>query len=194
MKIYVVRHGQTDWNVAGKCQGRTDIELNNTGIEQAKNTKGQIKKYNIDLIICSPLKRAIKTAEIINEETKCNIIIDERLIERGCGEVEGTTEDEWPSIVDNEDIDIINNYNLNWNKLKVEPIQNVCNRVWNLLDEIEEKYKDKNILLVTHGGTCRAINAYFNGIGKDGHVQSAKIKNCEIREYQYKNGKIGENK
>ena len=95
---------------------------------------------------------------------------------------------EWPSIV-NEDIDIINNYNLNWNKLKVESIQNVCNRVWNLLDEIQEKYKDKNILLVTHGGTCRAINAYFNGISEEGIVVSAKIKNCEIREYQYKNGK-----
>ena len=193
MKLYVIRHGQTDWNVAGKCQGRTDIELNSTGIEQAKKAKTQLKDYKIDLIICSPLKRARKTAEIINEAIDCKIISDERIIERNCGNIEGTTKEEWPSIV-NEDIDIINNYNLNWNKLKVEPIQNVCNRVWNLLDEIEEKYKDKNILLVTHGGTCRAINAYFNGIGENGHVQSAHIKNCEIREYQYKNGKIGENK
>ena len=188
MKLYVIRHGQTDWNVAGKCQGRTDIELNSTGIEQAKKAKTQLKDYKIDLIICSPLKRARKTAEIINEAIDCKIISDERIIERNCGNIEGTTKEEWPSIV-NEDIDIINNYNLNWNKLKVETIQNVCNRVWNLLDEIEEKYKDKNILLVTHGGTCRAINAYFNGIGEDGHVHSAKIKNCEIREYQYKNGK-----
>ena len=54
------------------------------------------------------------------------------------------------------------------------------------LDEIKEKYKDKNILLVTHGGTCRAINAYFNGIGENGHVQSAHIKNCEIREFEYR--------
>ena len=185
MKLYVIRHGQTDWNVAGKCQGRTDIELNSTGIEQAKKAKTQLKDYKIDLIICSPLKRARKTAEIINEAIDCKIISDERIIERNCGNIEGTTKEEWPSIV-NEDIDIINNYNLNWNKLKVEPIQNVCNRVWNLLDEIEEKYKDKNILLVTHGGTCRAINAYFNGIGENGHVQSAHIKNCEIREFEYK--------
>ena len=45
---------------------------------------------------------------------------------------------------------------------------------------------DKNILLVTHGGTCRAINAYFNGISEEGIVVSAKIKNCEIREFEYK--------
>lgn len=184
MKLYVIRHGQTDWNVAGKCQGMTDIELNSTGIEQAKQASEQISNYKIDLIICSPLKRARKTAEIINEAIDCKIISDERIIERNCGNIEGTTKEEWPSIV-NEDIDIINNYNLNWNKLKVEPIQNVCNRVWNLLDEIEEKYKDKNILLVTHGGTCRAINAYFNGISEDGIVHSANIKNCEIKEYQF---------
>lgn len=188
MKIYVVRHGQTDWNVAGKCQGRTDIELNNIGIEQAKNTKGQIKKHNIDLIICSPLKRAIKTAEIINEATNCKIVSDERIIERCCGEVEGKTEKEWDSII-GDDVDIINNYNLNYDKQNIEPIQTICKRVWNLLDEIQEKYKGKNILLVTHGGTCRAINAYFNGIGENGYVQSAHIKNCEIREFEFRKNK-----
>ncbi len=186
MKLYVLRHGQTDWNIAGKTQGRTETELNNTGIEQAKKAGDQIKKYKINLIICSPLKRARQTAEIINTVTNCQIIIDDRIIERDCGNIEGTTDEEWASIV-NEDINIINNYNVNWNKQNVEPIQNVCNRVWNLLEEIKEKYKDKSILLVTHGGTCRAINAYFNGISKDGIVHSAKIKNCEIREYEFKN-------
>lgn len=185
MKLYVIRHGQTDWNVAGKCQGMTDIELNSTGIKQAQNAKEQLKKIKINLIICSPLKRARKTAEIINEITNCQIISDERIIERNCGNIEGTTEEEWDSII-GDNVDIINNYNLNWNGQNIEPIQEVCNRVWNLLDEIQEKYKDKNVLLVTHGGTCRAINAYFNGIGKDGQVQSAKIKNCEVREYEYK--------
>ena len=165
MKIYVIRHGQTDWNVAGKCQGRTDIELNETGIEQAKQAKEQLKNYNIEQIICSPLKRTI--------------------IERECGTIEGTTRKEWNDIVKN-DISIINNYNLNYNEHNIEPIQDVCKRVWNLLDEIKEKYKDRNVLIVTHGGTCRAINAYFNGIEEDGNIPSANIKNCEIREYEYK--------
>ena len=183
MKLYVIRHGQTEWNVAGKCQGMTDIELNSTGKEQAKKTSEKIKNYKIDLIICSPLKRARATAEIINEVVNCIIINDERIIERNCGNLEGTTEKEWDSII-GENVDVINNYNLNWNGQNIEPIQDVCKRVWNLLDEIQEKYKDKNVLIVTHGGTCRAINAYFNGIGEDGYVQSAKIKNCEVREYE----------
>lgn len=85
MKLYVIRHGQTDWNVAGKCQGMSDIELNETGIEQAKKVKEQIKKYNINLIISSPLKRAKKTAEIINEAINCPIEYDNRVIERGFG-------------------------------------------------------------------------------------------------------------
>lgn len=186
MKLYVIRHGQTDWNVAGKCQGRTDIELNKTGIEQAKKSREQIKNYNIDLIISSPLKRAKKTAEIINEVTKCDIICNEAIIERNCGDIEGTTEEEWDAII-GDNVDVINNYNLNWNKQNIEPIKDICKRVWNLLDEVQEKYKDKNVLLVTHGGTCRAINAYFNGIGEDGIIKSAKIKNCEIKEYKYNN-------
>lgn len=93
--------------------------------------------------------------------------------------------EEWDSII-GDDVDIVNNYNLNYNKQNIEPIQTVCKRV-GIYSEIQEKYKDKNVLLVTHGGTCRAINAYFNGIGEDGHVSSAKIKNCEIREYEFRN-------
>ena len=127
MKIYVIRHGQTDWNVAGKCQGRTDIELNETGIEQAKQAKEQLKNYNIEQIICSPLKRTRKTAEVIKENTNCSIITDERIIERECGTIEGTTRKEWNDIVKN-DISIINNYNLNYNEHNIEPIQDVCKR------------------------------------------------------------------
>ena len=66
MKLYVMRHGQTDWNVLGKVQGITDVELNERGIEQAKQAKDKVNQYEIDLIVYSPLKRAKKTAEIVN--------------------------------------------------------------------------------------------------------------------------------
>ena len=183
MKLYVIRHGQTEWNVAGKCQGMTDIELNSTGKEQAKKISEQIKNYKIDLIICSPLKRARATAEIINEVVNCIIINDERIIERNCGNLEGTTEKEWDSII-GDNVDVINNYNLNWNGQNIEPIQDVCKRVWNLLDEIQEKYKDKNVLIVTHSAVSRVIHYLLGIIPEDGDLSKIDIPNLRIIEYK----------
>ena len=54
--LYVTRHGETDWNLYGKVQGKANIELNAKGIEQAKETMEKLKEENIDFIICSPLK------------------------------------------------------------------------------------------------------------------------------------------
>lgn len=74
------------------------------------------------------------------------------------------------------------NYKLNINEKGIEPVVDFCDRVWNLLDKIKENYFDKNVLLVTHGGTARAIEAYFNGINGD-ELLSTHFGNCEIREY-----------
>ena len=89
MKLLLTRHGQTDWNVMGKVQGITDIELNETGIKQAEETREKLLNENIDEIISSPLKRAKKTAEIIGSERNIPIIIDEAIIERRYGKFEG---------------------------------------------------------------------------------------------------------
>ena len=89
MKIYVIRHGQTNWNKERKIQGHTDIELNEEGIKQAEKAYEDIRKLKIDMVICSPLKRTRKTAEIITKDRNCPIIYDESLIERGFGMLEG---------------------------------------------------------------------------------------------------------
>ena len=77
--IYLVRHGQTDWNLEGRYQGRIDIKLNSKGIEQAKEIKEKLKEIKFDKVFSSPLKRALETAQIITDN---DIEIDERLIER----------------------------------------------------------------------------------------------------------------
>ena len=82
MKIFLVRHGQTDWNVQHKVQGKADIELNDTGVAQANETSSKLNHITIDLIICSPLKRAMQTAQIINKGRNIPIIYDERISER----------------------------------------------------------------------------------------------------------------
>lgn len=170
MKIYVTRHGQTDWNVQGKTQGRTDIELNEVGIKQAKQTKEELKNVDIDLIICSPLKRAKQTAEIINGGRNIPIIFDNQIIERNFGEFEG----------EKIKFDEFWDYNVTQKYQKAETIQDIISRISNFLDKIKEEYKDKNVLLVTHGGVSIAINCYFKGIPEDGKLINYCLHNCEV--------------
>ena len=66
MKLYVIRHGRTDCNTQNKYNCRYDEDINEEGVEQAKNASKLVKNLNIDLIICSPLKRTKHTMEIIN--------------------------------------------------------------------------------------------------------------------------------
>ena len=177
MKRYVLRHGQTSWNVDNIIQGKQDIELNEVGIRQAYEAKEKVNMLNIDLIMCSPLKRTKKTAEIINQDKNLDIIYKKELIERDLGEFEGKN-------CDIEEGDIYNYYK-NESKMKIEPVVDLCNRINELLTEIQNSYKNNTILLVTHSGTARAIEAYFYGIEKNGELPPENLKNCEIREYEF---------
>ena len=81
MKLYVVRHGETDINAQNKINSHNDVELNDNGISQAKNLSKFIQNIDYDIVISSPLIRAKKTAELINIKNK-EILFDNRIIER----------------------------------------------------------------------------------------------------------------
>lgn len=89
MELYIIRHGETDWNKDKRLQGRSDTILNEYGIELAEITANALKDVRFDRIYSSPLKRAYQTAEIIRAERDLPIITDERLIEISFGEYEG---------------------------------------------------------------------------------------------------------
>ncbi len=92
MLIYVIRHGETDWNVAKRLQGREDIPLNETGIKQAEECANVLKQVKLDAIITSPLKRASKMSEVIQKyHPGVPLIKDERFIERDFGIMSGMT-------------------------------------------------------------------------------------------------------
>ena len=95
MKIFVIRHGETEWNKLKLCQGQKNIKLNEIGINQAKIVKEKLENEKIDLIISSPLDRSCKTAEIINENSDTPIIYDDRLKEKAFGKLEGRKIDEF---------------------------------------------------------------------------------------------------
>ena len=93
MKIYYVRHGQTDFNLMKKMQGGgTEKDLNETGINQAQETKKNLENIKFDVILCSPMNRAKQTAQIIDNGRNLPIITDERIRERKLGEYEGHIE------------------------------------------------------------------------------------------------------
>src|SRR5690606_40156857 len=89
--ICLIRHGETDWNAQRRIQGRTDIPLNEKGIQQARECRDFLKNSEWDVIITSPLKRAKQTAEIINEALNIDLIEMDDFIEKSFGDVEGVT-------------------------------------------------------------------------------------------------------
>ena len=85
MQIYIIRHGETDWNTKRLLQGATDIPLNQNGIEAARLTAEALKEIPFDEIYTSPLQRAVQTAEIMRGDRRIPIIKDERLKEISFG-------------------------------------------------------------------------------------------------------------
>ncbi|MCQ2483106.1 MAG: histidine phosphatase family protein [Clostridia bacterium] len=87
--LYIMRHGQTEWNVLHKMQGRTDVPLNDTGRQMALKAGEEYKSVHFDVCYCSPLNRALETARLVLKGRDIPIIIDDRLIEMGFGIYEG---------------------------------------------------------------------------------------------------------
>ena len=176
MKIYYVRHGQTDWNLARKMQGgETEKELNSTGIEQAKQTKKELENAKYDIVICSPMHRAIQTAEIINKDRNVPIITDERIRERKLGELEGNK-------VTDETEKKIWDYNLNYQIPNGENIHDFEKRILEFFNEIKLKYVDKTVLIVAHGGIAKVIKLHLYGMPESNNLSEIGMKNCEIIE------------
>ena len=177
MKLYVVRHGQTNWNVENKLQGCVDIPLNDTGIKQADILAKTVESLDFDLIISSPLSRALDTAKIINKNLNVDLITNDALLERNFDCLEGVYGSDYDKY-------LFWDYNLNYEYKGVEPIQSFFRRVYNFIDILKENYSKKNLLLVTHNGVNIAINCYFNGIPNQAKsLLDIKLDNCTYVEY-----------
>ena len=87
--LYIMRHGQTDWNLHRKLQGQTDIPLNDTGRNQADAAREEVRNVDLDICFCSPLTRARQTAEAVLRGRKIPIVFDGRLKEMFFGTYEG---------------------------------------------------------------------------------------------------------
>lgn len=176
MKIYSTRHGQTEYNKNEIILGTTDLPLNETGIAQAKELAETVQKLgDVDFIISSPMIRAFTTAKTVAEKCGLEIITDHRLREWSYGEFEGKSR-------------FTEGFAENKREFAVkmrgggESLLQLSHRVYSFLDEIIEKYADKNILVVSHGGICRVIETYFNDMTAEKY-SNWFMGNCEVIEY-----------
>ena len=176
MKLYVVRHGETIWNAENRVQGITDIPLTDKGRLDATLLKDLVKDINIDVVISSPLERTIETAKILTDG-KLPINTDDRIKERDWGLNEGANIDD----VDKWDCwDVI----LNTRVQNIESIQDFMYRVSSFLEDIKVRYKDKNVLVVTHSAVIRVIHYMLGKIPEDGDLTRIDIPNLRILEYE----------
>ena len=180
MIIYAMRHGQTDWNTQSRIQGKTDIPLNETGRMQARAIAESLPD-GITVILSSPLKRAIETAEIVNERFGVPIVIEEALIERNFGGYEG-------QLMSDVDFNALRSW---WSDTPTpggETIREVCDRVFGFASAIEEKYSGQTVLIVTHGHVLCAMDWYWDGLPQRGGQSIPEMENCAVREFVVREG------
>ncbi len=149
-EMWLVRHGQTDWNLAGIYQGQSDIPLNATGIKQASELALKLKGTHFDAIYSSDLKRARQTAEIIAEQVGAPVFIDPRLREIKQGVWEGMTIEEVkqkfaPDF--NRDPELINVPRAEG----AESLAEVITRMVEAANEIHNRHNGSRVLLASHG-------------------------------------------
>lgn len=178
-EIYLLRHAETDANKNFIVQGRMDNPINATGVKQALDTGKYLKELNInfDLVISSPLKRAYKTADLINHGMVIArpIIMDKNLIERNFGDYDGR------KISDDY-------YDLTRNGLipNMETDEVLEERVLKTLKEIAEKYDNKRLLIVTHSHVIKAFLHHFI----EEFTYMTYLHNCSLNKINYENGEF----
>ncbi|MEE3393816.1 MAG: histidine phosphatase family protein [Lachnospiraceae bacterium] len=191
MNIWLVRHGQTDYNLEHRIQGRSNMPLNATGIAQAERVRKKIEEIGVsfDAVYSSPLKRAVKTASIVGNIDPDNIKIDKRIIEVNFGDFEGR---HWK---DKDSMPLTRYWSAPMYFKRpegVEPVKHMEKRADAFLSEIEALDHD-NVLVVCHGGIIRVLRRYLEDNPEKidlFHWNILRVKNCQVCEYKtLENGK-----
>lgn len=175
MKLFVARHGQTQYNIEVRICGRSNVKLTEKGIEQAHELAEMLRDTKIDVILSSPLVRAKETAQIVSEALGAPVEEDDRLAERDYGVIDGTYEgtpgfmEQWVQF--------------GYRYPEGESWLKVVQRVYNFLEDTKNRYPDKNVMVISHGGVCRVINSYFESLGNEDFFKF-NLGNCKVMEYE----------
>lgn len=172
-EFYIFRHGETDWNREGRCQGHSDIELNETGLKQAQDLALKMINFPIDIIVSSDLMRALKTGSIVAEKKGIPLLVDPRLREMCYGEIEGKLLSEVRSIYGDD----LGHIEFPGGESK----NSVRERFHVVLKELIEKSPYRSIGISTHGSALRNILHSF----LPENYPKLLIPNCVVYKFEY---------
>lgn len=156
MKIYLTRHGETEWNAEGRMQGWKNSNLTEKGIANAKRLGEYLKSIDFDLVCCSPLGRAVETAMHILGERKIPIIYNDAFKEMGFGVWEGMYHNDVKEKYADQQHNFWNEPHL-YKTVDGESYEELIDRVKKGLDNLAANSSCNNILLVTHAAVIKAI-------------------------------------
>ena len=186
--LLLVRHGETDWNREGRWQGGSDTSLNELGREQAQALAAELDG-DIDVIYSSDLARARETAEIIAAKVGRDVRLDPRLRERGFGAWEGLTGPE----IEERFGDALRLWRAGGGPGAddAESFEEFSDRVNDFVDEVVRTHPGEQVLVVSHGGSIRAIHAAAVGLDyvRD-HRLIPPVPNCVVSRYAAGDGKL----
>lgn len=167
-EIWLVRHGQTEWNLTRRFQGQTDIPLNDTGLQQAETLAQKLDGQVFDAVFSSDLKRASQTAERVAEKLHLAVQKDARLREICQGEWEGMNLDE---VIDRYKVDptVEGQDPVNSRAPGGESVGEVAERMTAVAAEIARRYPQGKVLVVSHGVAVAALYCAANHIPLEKH-------------------------
>jgi probable phosphoglycerate mutase len=159
-RIYLTRHGQTEWNVQKRFQGQNNSPLTALGVQQAKALEEHLSGIELSAIYSSSSLRALQTAELIRGKRAPDIIPEDDLREIYLGSWEGMSYSEIENLYP-EQFDYFWNHPEKYIPLDGETYEALKSRVSNKIEEIAKKHPGETILIVAHGMALKILYSYF---------------------------------
>lgn len=184
-RVYLIRHGETEWNFSGRKQGHLDSPLTPRGIAQAEALAARLSVESFSKLYSSDLGRASSTARIVGRDTGRDVSLDPRLRERNFGIFQGLTEAEIEADYP-EDYRRFSGENADYRIPRGESAREFLIRATSCLDELAAQHRGESIVVITHGLVLEALYklALHNSSDASGQVE---VWNAAFNSFDYRN-------
>ena len=187
MQIILLRHGATEWNLQGRCQGVTDLDLNETGLRQAAGAAAALGGETIAAVYSSYLKRAVQTAAIIGQTHNLSVVVEESLRELDHGELEGLTFAE----IHSAKPDFLRQWRERPAEVLMpggESLTEVDRRAWDGVSRIARRHRpSETAVIVSHHFPIAAVLCRITGTPLN-QYRSFRVAPCEATRLTYRDG------